>query len=491
MATGIAHGIDVIPRPISGPEEANATVAAVKLQRKPLGAGDSVALTARIVNAGSVPVEETDLVLEVDGQVREQTVLSLAPGETHDATFRLVLAPDELLQVRIGLGADALEADNSFHIIVSGATAISVLLLENRAARPEQALHLLEALRQGDNPGFRVVRRAVAELRESDLDTADVVILNDAPIPGGHLGKRLEAFLQVGGGLLVVTGQRAGGSWPNEEQGIVPGRLGPPVERSGTNAARLLRINTLHPALAIFASADGGDLSAAQVFRYRRLTGVDNDAVLARYDDESVALAERSVGRGRVLVLTTSLDPSWNTLALQPGYLPFLHEALKYLASHVPATTTVSVGDTVDLESVAKGLPGYSQTAAALTRGAVTTMRTPSGKQIKMQPGEAFARVQQAGFHAVHVSGGDTTSLVFAANPEPRESDLAPLDVDAFIANIGVADSSDEGERPDGTQTLDSSPEQRAWWVLLLLCALLLGLDTLFSNQLSQPVRAS
>ena len=329
MATGIAPGIDVIPRPISGPEEANATVAAVKLQRKPLGAGDSVALTARIVNAGSVPVEETDLVLEVDGQVREQTVLSLAPGETHDATFRLVLAPDELLQVRIGLGADALEADNSFHIIVSGATAISVLLLENRAARPEQALHLLEALRQGDNPGFRVVRRTVAELRESDLDTAGVVILNDAPIPGGHLGKRLEAFLQVGGGLLVVTGRRALGSWPNEEQGIVPGRLGPPVERSGTNAARLLRINTLHPALAAFASAGGGDLSAAQVFRYRRLTGVDNDAVLARYDDESVALAERSVGRGRVLVLTTSLDPSWNTLALQPGYLPFLHESLK------------------------------------------------------------------------------------------------------------------------------------------------------------------
>ncbi len=491
MATSIAAGIDVIPRPISGPEEANAAVAAAKLRRKSLGTGDAVELTARIVNAGSVPVEETDLVMEVDGHVRERTVLSLAPGETRDTTFRLVLAPGELLQVRIGLGADALRADNSFHILVSGPTAISVLLLENRGAPPEHALHLLEALRQGDNPGFRVTRRIVAEVSEVELDTADVIIINDAPIPGGRSGERLEAFLQAGGGLLVVTGQRTLGSWPNEEGGIVPGQLGSLQERAGTNAARLLHINTLHPALATFAGTDSGNLSAAQVFRYRRLTGVDDDAVLARYDDESVAIAARAVGRGRVLVLTTTLDPSWNTLALQPGYLPFLHEALKYLAAHVSAATAVTVGDTVDLKSYAKGLPGYRQTAAALTRGAVTTMRTPSGKQIKMNPGDAFARVRQAGFHAVHVSGGDAKSLVFAANPEPRESDLAPLDVNAFVAKIGISDGSDARERLDGTQMVDSSPGQRTWWVLLLICALLLGLDTLFSNRLSQPVRAS
>ena len=54
--------------------------------------------------------------------------------------------------------------------------------------------------------------------------------------------------------------------------------------------------------------------------------------VLARYDDESVAIAERRVGNGRVLVLTTTLDPSWNALALEPAYLPLLQESLKYLA---------------------------------------------------------------------------------------------------------------------------------------------------------------
>ncbi len=487
-----APGIDIIPRIVAGAEEANAAVAAVKLTRKPLGAGAAVALTARIVNTSTLSIDDTDLVMEVDGQIRERRTLSLAPGESRDATFRLVLAPEELLRVRIHIGADALAADNSLHVLVSGPTAIPVLLLEDRGAPPDKALHLEEALRQGDAPGFPVTRRFVSQLRTSDIDGAGVIIIDDAPIPGGELGDDLRKFLQSGGGLLVVAAGRTQGFWPNGEQGIVPGGLGPSVGRPYATAARLLGMNTLHPALAGFADADSGDLSSAQVFRYRRLTGVADEAVLVRYDDQSVAVAERMVGRGRVLVLTTTLDPSWNTLALQPGYLPFLHEVLKYLASHVPATSAVTVGDTLDLESYARGLPGYTQTAAALSRGAVVTLRTPSGRQIPMAPGEAYAQVREAGFHEVHVSGGGARSVVFAANPLPRESDLTPLDVNAFVATIATEsladDAGDAGQAP-GARSGDTGVDEHAWQLLLLICAVLLGLDTLLSNRLSRPLQ--
>jgi hypothetical protein len=490
----IAPGVDLIPHNVAGAEQANAAVAAVKLAHHPLGAGDAAVLTARIVNTGSLPIDDTELVMEVDGQDRERRLLSLTPGESRDETFRLVLAPEDLLQVRIHIGADALDADNSFHVMVSGPTAIAVLLLEDRSAPPEKTLHLEEALRQGDAPDFRVTRRFVSQLRTSDIDAADVIIIDDAPIPGGSPGESLRNFLQSGGGLLVVTGGRTQGSWPNGEQGIVPGRLGATRIRPERNAARLMLMNTLHPALATFADSRGGDLSSAQVFRYRRLTGVAEQAVLARYDDESVAIAERQVGRGRALVLTTTLDPSWNTLAMQPGYLPFVHEALKYLASHVPATSAVAVSDTLDLESYAKGLPGYRQSAVALSRGAVVTLRTPSGKQIHMAPGEAYTRVREAGFHEVHVSGGGARSVVFAANPLHRESDLTPLDVSAFVATIattGIEDDTSEAGQSTGVYGGDPTADERAWRFLLVVCALLLGLDTLLSNRLSRPVQAS
>jgi Mg-chelatase subunit ChlD len=485
----IAPGIDVIPRPVTASAKANAAVAAVKLAHTALGDGVAVELSARIVNTSALPINSTDVVMEVDGRDREHRILDLEPGESRDVTFRLVLAPDELLQVRIHIGDDALEADNSLHVLVSGPSAIAVLLVEGRRVRPGKSLHLAEALRQGDTPGFRVTSRFASQLREADIDAADVVIIDDAPIPGGELGGHLRAFLQSGGGLLVAAGGGVQGTWPGGEDGIVPGRLETTRSRPETDPARLLGMDTLHPAFAAFAGGDGGDLSSAQVFRYRRLTGIDDDAVLARYDDEAVAVAEREIGRGRVLVLTTTLDPSWNTLALQPGYLPLVHESLKYLASHVPTTEAVAVGDSVDLAAYARGLPGYTRTAAALSRGTVTTLKAPSGRQTHMAPGEAFARVREAGFHAVHVSGGGPRSLVFAANPVARESDLTPLDVEAFVAAIGVEDAG--VDTTQAARTVDTTVGRRAWWFLLLACALLLGLDTLISNRLSRSVRVS
>jgi len=487
----LAPGIELVVQPVSSEARANAAVADVRIERTPLGEGDAVELSARIVNTSALPIDNAELVMAVDGRDRDRQRVSIAPGSSRDASFRLVLARDEILPVRIHIEDDALTTDNSFHLLVSGPTAIPVLLLKDRRTPPEKTLHLEQALHQGDAPGFRVTSRFVSQLREADIDASDVIIVDDAPIPGGDIGEHLRAYLQSGGGLLVVAAARTHGHWPGGADGIVPGRLGPTLTRTATDPARLLGMNTLHPALAAFAGGDGGDLASAQVFRYRRLDTVDEHDVLARYDDDNVALAERPVGRGHVLALTTTLDPSWNTLALQPGYLPFLHEALKYLASHVPATHAVVVGDTLDLETYARGLPAYTQTAAALARGAVSTLHTPSGQRIPMAPGDAFAPTREAGIHEVHVSGGGSRSLMFAANPLPRESDLSPLDVDAFVASISVDARSEASEAARDARREDTHIGERAWWILLLTCASLLGLDTLFSNRLSRPARAS
>lgn len=489
-ALRVAPGIDIIPRPLTEAREANAAVAAVTLHRKALGAGDAVELTARIVNPSPLPIEDADLIMQVDGQDRERRIVSLAPGEARDELFRLVLAPDELLRVRILLGDDALAADNSFHLLVSGPTAIAVLLVEDRGTAPEHTLHLSEALGQGDTPGFRVTRRYVSQLRDADIDNADVIVINDAPMPAGSLGDHLRAFLQSGGGLLVVAAGRTQGAWPNDADGIVPGQLGSTISRAQGDAARIVHMDSLHPALATFAGNDGGDLGAAQVFRYRRLTAVGDEDVLARYDDENIAMAQRRVGAGRVLVITTTLDPSWNTLALQPGYLPLVHEAFKYLAAHVTSAPAMTVGESVDLESYARGLPGYTQSAAALARGTITTLRTPSGRQLHLPPGEAFANAGEAGFYEAHVGGGGARSLVFAANPLPGESDLTPLDVQALVSSIGK-DTSGEATVADTRSPARTRSDDRAWQLLLLLCALLLGVDSVLSNRLSRRVAAA
>ena len=52
----------------------------------------------------------------------------------------------------------------------------------------------------------------------------------------------------------------------------------------------------------------------------------DSARVLARFDDGTPALVEGHRGKGTVVVWTSTLDQFWNDLALQPVFLPFVHQ---------------------------------------------------------------------------------------------------------------------------------------------------------------------
>ena len=56
--------------------------------------------------------------------------------------------------------------------------------------------------------------------------------------------------------------------------------------------------------------------------------------VIARFDDGAVAMAERKVGSGQVIVWTSTLDNYWNDFFQKPVYLPFVHEVVRHLATY-------------------------------------------------------------------------------------------------------------------------------------------------------------
>ena len=68
------------------------------------------------------------------------------------------------------------------------------------------------------------------------------------------------------------------------------------------------------------------------MFGYVRTQPKASANVLARYEDGSPALLEANVGRGRVLLFTSSLGSSWNDLPLTPLYLPLVHQMIRYVS---------------------------------------------------------------------------------------------------------------------------------------------------------------
>ena len=71
--------------------------------------------------------------------------------------------------------------------------------------------------------------------------------------------------------------------------------------------------------------------------------------VLARYDDQSVALAESAVGTGYIWVLTTGWCPETSQLALSTKFVPLLISMLGSAIESDVKDRGLTVGQPIDL----------------------------------------------------------------------------------------------------------------------------------------------
>src|SRR5204862_6699041 len=112
---------------------------------------------------------------------------------------------------------------------------------------------------------------------------------------------------------------------------ISPATFSETVQTKASESLAITNIKFDHPIFEVFR--DSGRLAAARVFGYVRTQPKTSTNVLARYEDGSPALMEANVGKGRVLLFTSSLGTSWNDLPLTPLYLPLVHQMIRYVSS--------------------------------------------------------------------------------------------------------------------------------------------------------------
>ena len=122
--------------------------------------------------------------------IRPQPAVALPPGA----------CPQGWSGVTVTAGDDSVPEGNAAAFVISPSNSLSALVLESSGARPNQSLYLTRALEIGDRPSFRVPVRRLSQFRLSDLDGQSILVLNDAPFPGGQAGQRSREFVEAGGG---------------------------------------------------------------------------------------------------------------------------------------------------------------------------------------------------------------------------------------------------------------------------------------------------
>jgi hypothetical protein len=157
--------------------------------------------------------------------------------------------------------------------------------------------------------------------------------------------------------------------------------------------------------------------------------------VLARFAGGSMALAERRVGDGLLVLFTSDLDNRWNRFPLEPSFAPFVVEASRYLAGGPRARASFVLPD------VPEGVPA-----------------TP-------------------GVHSVTTATGTRTVVV---NVNQAESDPAPITTAAFLGRIP---RTTDAPRPRaGEDARVQEDAQRLWQVGLLVMLTMLVAESLLGR---------
>jgi hypothetical protein len=466
-------GTTVTPVSVTATNTRNVAVAPVAIQREQVSGQDRITVTASLLNRSDETIENLPVALEIDGRVAQSTTVSLQPHAAASAAFPPIILTDSNTRGTVRVGDDALAADNAFHFVLSPPRPIAVSIVNGGRGSRDQSLYLTRALAIGDSPEFEVATLGLDDVTEEALSRSRVIILNDAS-PSEAVATRLQRFVERGGGLLVVFASQA--TWPTGRADFLPAVAVSNVDRSRGTPAALGGLEYGHLVFEPFRAPRSGDFSAARFYGYRRVTPANDAQVLARFDDGAPALVERSVGQGRVLVWTSTLDLLWSDLAIKPVYLPFVHQMARFLADYRERPHWATVGQVIDLSQ--EGDPSRARVALA-----------PSGARLPLEgeKGRVLELVEH-GFYEVREQDRQAALVtVAAANVELAESDRSAIDPTEIVASVtgnmpANAAQAGTGPLPDETQ----ERSQRIWWYLLFAGILLLTGESLLAYRLSR-----
>jgi hypothetical protein len=416
----------------------------LRLSGDVLSKNSTLRVDADLVHVGPGSERDVELYLidaDTDkSSVRGRRSIKLGAGESRGADFQLRGLAAGMHQGYVKLvGEDALACDDVRWFTVEIRPAWRVLIVapaEKSRSAKDYALFLSEAIapraiRLKDEAAFEYEVISEDQLANQSLDGVAAVCLLDPHPVTANVWQKLSSYVSGGGGLGVFLGRNA---WPvdsfNEPtaQELLPGKL---VRQWRARETNLAPQALEHPLLARFRPlANTVPWEGLPIFRHWQLGSLAKEAgVLVSYSNGQPALLERSLGKGRVLTLTTpisdpaSLADAWNLLPTGEQPWPFVmlaNEMMYYLVGSGQQRLNYQTGDTAVVR-----VPAGDQNP-------VYSLTTPRGDQIRTPIDEKqnaliVTSTEMPGNYQLRAGGGEQgVRLGFSANLPAEVGHLEP-----------------------------------------------------------------
>jgi hypothetical protein len=467
--------------PVGGEESDNVAVESIRVPGPPVIRDMPAQVEVRLKNFGAVPRSNLPLAIYESGKQIGQTVINLAPDSSGTATARVRFTTSGSQVLSARLSTSGMRVDDHIDSAIDVLEPVRVLVItgEDRESEKQRSADFVKlalapfaaANQKGIDPAVvRII--GVDDWWGISPDRDDVIVLTNFGALADDQIRQIEQFVYGGGGLIVAPGnltdiESCNNDLYRDGEGFLPASF----KSIANSATRVQQLDLSHP---IFSFLRNNRLAAMQDVPVAKCIALEDrgpdSRVLATLANGQPLLIERSYGRGRVLLFSSTLGAEWNRLPATTLYLPAMQSAVRYLAGAALAPRNLRLGEPIELT--------FDHQPADL----FATIALPNGVQQRVQAVQSgtrwafrFSETNQPGRYIVTMRGSAMLNYVVAA---PRdESDPLPLSAQRWdYLQKSLNFRRVEPQRDSIAAAIASERTGRELHVPLIACVVLLAL---------------
>jgi hypothetical protein len=454
----LSRGVELTPVDVSDADAENVALLEVKAEPLVYGQKYTGRVLARVGAFGPPAGDSSGEVVaefklnDLPVERRPVTVERGSPVTIEFSGFNVLEGANRAV---IEVGGDSFPIDNRAYFTIRRESQIKVLCIETAARGRSESFFIQQSLLAGEMNPYSLTVKTGGTVAPEEIDSFRAVIINDVNDLNDALVAAITAFARKGGGVIIGAGRHTEASAFNRKfKEIAPAELREQVLSRG-GYALMSQVKTDHPLFSHFSR--GGRLTSTKVYGYHRATPAGDAEVLAALDDGSPMIIERVAGNGKLILITSSLDTSWNDLPLTPVFLPLLNQMLDYLGNRGTSPSQ---------------LVGQAFVAPPDRDGSHPAVDSPAGKRVegtRNASGADSINAAEVGFYRLRYR--DRTDHV-AVNLDTRDADLTRLNVEEFRAAVSAGPDEAAAAGPAARATAEEIEKDQRLWLPILLMAL-------------------
>jgi len=457
----VTHGVATKPQP-------NWTVESVDAPGQVWGKDAKPVRVQAVIAGYGTPVAQRSVSLIVNGKATATKTVAVPANGRATVDFPSLEVPYGFSRCEVRIdSADGFGADDLRRFAVERSDPQKVLLIHNYGDS-RSPLYIGAALSAAAQSAFTLESISVTEAADRKPSNYAFIILSDVNTVPSLLENVLTQYVRSGGSLFIAAGTSAGA------------RSQIPI--FGAHIAATRDYNRVPDRFMGVGSTDSSYPAVAKAggwpdvkFFYALDVDPGDARVIVRLGDQTPLLLEKSIGEGRVMLLTSGLDNLTNDFPLAPSFVPFIEQTARYLAGS-------------ERQGGARTVDAYLELRNAKERGQGVEVTDPEGKRpltLREAASAQSFQLTEAGYYQLRLADGRQNQV--GVNPDPKESnlDVIPNDVLALWQGNGGKSSQEAAAPGQPTPTGPQKTQESFWWyVMLFVLATVIAESVLASGYL-------